>query len=254
MKMKHYKHTVETMIKRSDPYILHQIQRAHHILISALVNLKSTNTENLNNSSSVNNLILILEDVMAAIQQAREHIVVTDSIVATDNSTAVVTKSPEVIEDTPSSNVSMSPSASQQQQQQQQQQQLNLSHATTMMLYGNTANPEIIPVQQSFYPVLPRDVVIQFRICEDAKLQITLFHISFMNANTASNRGDLQHPNKPWFLTSKTGEVALVTEEYSTTCVLSYVSEALNIMASSFKQCVRLRDKLTIHRSYCSAL
>ena len=132
--------------------------------------------------------------------------------------------------------------------------QQGLSHATTMMLYRNTTDPEITPVQQSFYPVLPRDTVIQFRICEDAKLHIAIYNIHFVSAAVASNRGDLQQPNKPWFVSSKHGEVALVTDQSSTTCALDHVSNAMVQMTAAFKQCVRLRDKLSIHRSYCFSM
>ena len=239
IRLKQHKHTVETTIKRSDPYILHQIQRAHHLLAEALSSLKLTRTDNLNNASSVNNLILILEDVIAAVQQARENVAMTDFESELLPVADVKDVKIERIE-TGLENISV---------QSMSQQASNLSHATTMMLYGNTLNPEIIPVQESFYPVLPRDTVAQFRI-EDAKLNVKLYSLNFVSYNTAATRGDLQNPNKPWFLTSKTGEVALVTEEFSTTCNLPHVNSALVTMISAFKQCVRLRDKLSIHRSY----
>jgi hypothetical protein len=275
IKTKQHKHTIETSIKRSDPYILHEIQRAHHLLNNALGELKKTRTDNLVHSSfaTVNNLILILEEVMAAIQQAREQVAVTD----TDNlpmddgssssimgAVAASTQTANAMDDDLSSQDSsvsigelssiststgsIASLASSQQQQQQQQQ--NLSHAITMMKCHNTANPEVIPVQQSFYPALPRDIVVQFGICEDAKINIAIYSIYFTSATSASNRGELQQPNKPWFISSKPGEVALISEEYSTSCVLNHVSTALLYMSAAFRQCVRLRDKFSIHRSY----
>jgi len=357
-RMKQHKHTMETTIRRSEPYVLHQIQRAHHLLNGALADLKKTRVthhqivgvggsgsrgshgalsmdhESSHGSScrgtggggggsrgghgsvhqqshAVNTLILILEDVMAAVQQARENIVVTDNSVMEEataivmpsaaNATAAMSASVVTSSSSDSllSPVTSTASGGESTVSGLQQMQMNRSssgdltgsatlsrsssghegfarsltdsigsgsfltspsnvakqessYATTMMLAHNTANTEMIPVQQTFYPPLPKDTVVLFKICEDARLHISIYHVHFVNATVASNRGDLQQPNKPWFVSSKSGEVALVTEEFTTTCVLSHVNTALVHMTAVFKQCVRLRDKLSVHRAYCT--
>lgn len=88
MRVQKYKHTIETRIEKSDPYLLHQVQRAHHLAEDAIDKLNKISLTLIENSSSnsVDTLIRVLEEVMSIIQQSREQVGINSSIAFLSNS------------------------------------------------------------------------------------------------------------------------------------------------------------------------
>lgn len=48
--------------------------------------------------------------------------------------------------------------------------------------------------------------------------------------------------------------VATITEKHTALLHLNYVKEGVRQLVNAFKTCVRLRDKLVIHRQYAFAM
>jgi hypothetical protein len=212
MRVQKYKHMIETRIEKSDPYLLHQVQRAHHLAENAIGKLNKISHELSDNSSSnsVDTLIRVLEDVMAIIQQSREQIGINCASTFFSSSTSSITAS--LSSNIPTTNV-------------------------------------MLKLQQGFYPPLPTDVVLEYTV-EEAKIRVSLYVLSFASYKQKELHTTNDPKNRTFILPSKPGEVGYISEQYTTVCRVDFLSEALKDMTSAFKRCVRLRDKLQLHRQY----
>jgi hypothetical protein len=206
-----YKHTIETKIEKSDPYLLHQVQRSHHLAENAIDKLNKISLTDNKSSNSVDTLIRVLEDVMAIIQQSREQIGINCASSFLSSSTSSITAS--LSSNIPTSNVTLK-------------------------------------LQQGFYPPLPTDVILEYTI-DEAKIRVSLYTLSFSSSKHKELHSSNDPKNRTFALPSKPGEVGYISEHYTTVCDVNFLSEALKDLTSAFKRCVRLRDKLQQHRQYC---
>jgi hypothetical protein len=212
MRVQKYKHTIETRIEKSDPLLLHQVQRSHHLAdnaIDKLSKISQTLTDNKTSPNSVDSLIRVLEEVMSIIQQSREQIGINCASTFLSSSTSSITAS--LSSNIPTSNVTLK-------------------------------------LQQGFYPPLPTDVILEYTV-DEAKIRVSLYTLSFSaSKNVLHNTNDPK--NRTFTLPSKPGEVGFINEQFSTVCKVNFLSEALKDLTSAFKRCSRLRDKLQLHRQY----
>ncbi|KAL0490605.1 hypothetical protein AKO1_003394 [Acrasis kona] len=211
MRVQKHKRVIETRIEKNDPYLLHQVQRAHHFAENAIDKLnKITNTLGENNShNSVDTLIRALEDVMAIIQRSREQIGVDCGSTPLSGSSSTIT-------------------------------------ASLSSTYNVPLNNIVLKLQQGFYPPLPTDVVLEYTV-EETRIKVSVYTLSFASSKTLS---DNPKGLRTFILPSKPGEVCCISEKFSTVCKVAFLSEALKDMTEAFKRCVRLRDKLQLHRQY----